>query len=44
MQVLGSNNAGAGSDTLWPELMSEEKESKCHNYLVQLYIIMDLHF
>ena len=27
MQVPGSDNAGPGSDILWPELMSEEKET-----------------
>ena len=26
MQVPGGNNAGPGSDTVWPKLMSEEKE------------------
>ena len=27
MQVPGSDNAGPGSDILWPELMSEGKET-----------------
>ena len=27
MQVLGGDNAGPGRDIVWPELMSEEKET-----------------